>query len=168
MNGIIGGDDKSKKKPFYSNARRHYNKPSGSFSMNRWQKRVPRNLLIAVGLVVFIIYIVFIKRSNSQQPIKLRNQPIYSTHDNTCTAKLCNPANKCSTWKPNKKYSWTDLSSASIFRDLHSVRLSPGCELNVKVDEDEWIVIPEGYSECRESGYGFNCRNLIDIDFKGK
>lgn len=166
MNGILGGDDKSKKKPFYNNARRHYNSNKSS-AINQWQKRVPRKALFIAGFIIFFIYIISSRTNKSKQPIKLKDQPVYSPHEDTCTAELCNPANKCSTWKPNQKYSWVDLSNAGVFRDLYSVRLTEGCELNVKVDEDEWLVIPEGYTECIESGYGFKCRNLIDIDFKG-
>lgn len=163
MNGLLGDNDKIKKRPFYSNARRHYNKSSPAFTI---KNRVPRNALLIVGLIVFFLYIFSSKGANSKA-LKLKDQPFYSPHEDTCIAELCNPANKCSTWKPNRKYKWVDLSNAGVFRDLYSAQLSPGCELNVKVDENEWIVIPEGHTICTESGYGFKCRNLIDIDFKG-
>jgi hypothetical protein len=167
MNGILGGDnDKIKKKPFYHNARRHYNSKAPSTSI-ALKNRVPRSVLVIIAFVVFVIYIVSSSRNGSKKPVQLRDQPVYSPQEDTCTAELCNPANKCSTWRPNKKYTWEDLSNAGVFRDLYSVRVTPGCELNVKVDEDEWLVIPEGHTECIESGYGYKCRNLIGVDFRG-
>ncbi|KAI8975523.1 glycosyl-transferase for dystroglycan-domain-containing protein [Mycotypha africana] len=64
---------------------------------------------------------------------QLSDQPIYTRHEGTCSAILCNPVNKCSTWKPNKTYDWSQLSKAGVFRDLAKIQLSPGCELKIKV-----------------------------------
>ncbi|KAF1799410.1 glycosyltransferase family 49 protein [Mucor lusitanicus] len=179
MDSLLGGrsfgradDDDDKKKRYFSNARRHY-KPTRSSSTphNLWQKRLlsPTKgifTLIAIFFFVFLLYPGSSDRKNNR--IALKNQPLYRKHESTCTATLCNPSNRCSTWKPNQKYAWSDLSKAGVFRDLSTIQLSEGCRLRVKVegrvDDGEWLTIPEGQTQCTESGYGVKCRNFVEMD----
>jgi hypothetical protein len=79
--------------------------------------------------------------------------------------------NKCSTWLPNKAYSWSEFSQAGVFRDLSTIQVETGCELRIKVegrvDGGEWLNIKNGLTECTDTGYGTHCRNFVDLELKG-
>jgi hypothetical protein len=172
LSGKSGGrldlDNDKNKKRLYNNTRRHYKSMSSS---NVWHKRISLLAKIISCLAVMAIFLYTFSSSNEQQQVKiqLRDQPVYKKHDKSCFAKLCNPSNKCSTWLPNKRYSWSDLSQAGVFRDLSTIEVSTGCELKIKVDgeEVEWLTIPQGVTECTETGYGAKCRNFVDLELKG-
>jgi hypothetical protein len=182
MDTLLGGrsygrldDDDDKKKRYFSNARQHY-KPSksSSSSNNIWQKRFlsPTKGIFSLIALLFFIFLLYPSSSNrNNNKISLKNQPIYQKHESTCNVVLCNPSNRCSTWKPNQKYTWSDLSKAGVFRDLSTIQLSEGCRLKVKVegrvDDGEWLTIPEGQTQCTESGYGVKCRNFVELDLRG-
>ncbi|KAI8983692.1 glycosyl-transferase for dystroglycan-domain-containing protein [Pilobolus umbonatus] len=133
-----------------------------------------RYLFSIQAVVIFITLFALVYLASPTQKTertgRLRDQPGYKKHSNTCSVTLCNPSNKCSTWLPGRRYTWDDLSQANVFRDLSSIEVQPGCELVVKVEEvidnGEWIHIPVGRTECKEQGYGVRCRNLIDIELK--
>ncbi len=174
-------DADDKKKYLYNNSKRHFkslrSSPS-SFSSSIPQLRKRRSLLSVKGIVSIIIVVVIIfflyqltHKQHNTQHITLKDQPIYKKHKGTCSAVLCNPTNKCSTWKPNHQYNWTDLSKAGLFRDLSTIQLDLGCVLKIKIeegiDEGKWVTIPEGFTKCTELGYGINCRNFVQMDLQG-
>lgn len=169
---VDSDNDKNKKRP-YNNTRRHY-KPFQSISSSSapWHKRLslPAKVILFFIVIAVLLYSFF---SSSQQEkegkVQLRDQPAYKKHETSCLAKLCNPSNKCSSWLPNKRYSWSDLSQAGVFRDLSTIEVSTGCELKIKVDgeEEEWLTISQGVTECTEAGYGTKCRNFVEMDLKG-
>lgn len=184
MDRILGGsnasssgersfDNDKNKKPLYKNARRHY-KPFQSIpTANAWQRRLlsPTKGLFSLIALAFTVFILFSFSRHSGKPDrKLRDQPIYVKHDSTCSVTLCNPTNKCSTWLPNKSYKWSDLSQAGVFRDLSTIQVGKGCDLHIKiegrVDEGEWLTIPEGFTECIDNGYGTKCRNFVEMELK--
>lgn len=182
MDTLLGGrsygrldDDDDKKKRYFSNARRHYRPSKSSSSSNIiWQKRFlsPTKGIFSLIALLFFIFLLYPSSSNrNNNKISLKNQPIYQKHESTCNVVLCNPSNRCSTWKPNQKYTWSDLSKAGVFRDLSTIQLSEGCRLKVKVegrvDDGEWLTIPEGQTQCTESGYGVKCRNFVELDLRG-
>ncbi|KAI9475902.1 MAG: glycosyl-transferase for dystroglycan-domain-containing protein [Benjaminiella poitrasii] len=120
-------------------------------------------------LFVFLLY-QFTHHQPKIREKTLKDQPSYTRHKGSCSAVLCNPTNKCSTWTPNHPYDWSDLSKAGLFRDLSTIQLDPGCELKVKIeekiDEGEWLTISEGFTKCTDSGYGTNCRNFVEMELK--
>lgn len=164
--------DNDKNKPFYSNSRRHYKRFS-SPPTNAWQRRLlsPAKGIITLMAIVFLFFMLFPSGQTKKSRIQLREQPTYEKHASSCSVELCNPLNKCSTWLPNQRYSWSDLSKAGVFRDLSTIKVSTGCELRIKVegrvDGGEWLTIPNGWTECTETGYGTKCRNFVELDLKG-
>jgi hypothetical protein len=175
----FGGNDK--KKPFYNSKRHHYkpfhatSTPYASGSV--WPKRLlsPTKAIITLITITFFIFFLSPKEpasSRNRERVTLKDQPLYQKHESTCSAALCNPANKCSTWKPNQDYSWSELSQAGVFRDLSTIQLTAGCQLRIKVegrvDNGEWLSIPVGTTNCNETGYGTRCRNFVEMDLKSK
>ncbi|KAI7889939.1 glycosyl-transferase for dystroglycan-domain-containing protein [Mucor mucedo] len=166
--------DNDKNKPFYNNSRRHYKRFSSSPPTNAWQRRLlsPAKGIIPLIAIVFLFFMLFPSGGSSKKSnrIQLREQPTYEKHASSCSVELCNPLNKCSTWLPNQRYNWSDLSKAGVFRDLSTINVSTGCDLRIKVegrvDGGEWLTIPNGLTECTETGYGTKCRNFVELDLK--
>lgn len=164
--------DNDKNKPFYSNTRRHYkpfqSSPSAAFRRSGFSPG--KGILALVAIVLF--YFLLFPSTEPKKIIRLKDQPTYTKHETTCSVVLCNPLNKCSTWLPNKTYTWSQLSEAGIFRDLSTIQVGVGCELRIRVegrvDGGEWLRIPNGMTECTETGYGTHCRNFVELDLKGK
>ncbi|KAG2230082.1 glycosyl-transferase for dystroglycan-domain-containing protein [Thamnidium elegans] len=162
--------DNDKNKPFYNNTRRHY-KPFQSSSAIAWRRSVlsPAKGVFAL-IVIVLFYLLLFPSPEVKTSIRLKDQPTYTKHDTTCSVKLCNPLNKCSTWLPNKVYSWSEFSQAGVFRDLSTIQVETGCELRIKVDGrvdgGEWLNINGGLTECTETGYGTHCRNFVDLELK--
>jgi hypothetical protein len=160
------------KRKFNNNRRQNYlqQQQRAILSLSPKEKRQALGALF----VTFIIFLLFILKrtdqsANSQK--KLRDQLSYISHNRTCTATLCNPLNRCSTWSANQIYDWSTLSQAGLFRDLATAQVSLGCELRIKVEDrvrgGEWLSLYDGFTECSDSGYGRKCRNLVEIDLKG-
>lgn len=165
--------DNDKNKPFYNNSRRHYKPFASSPPTNAWQRRLlsPAKGVFTIIAIVFLFFLLFPSGHQKKSSIQLRDQPTYKKHDSSCSVVLCNPLNKCSTWSPNKRYNWSELSRAGVFRDLSTIKVSTGCALRIKVegrvDGGEWLTIPNGLTECTETGYGTKCRNFVEMDLKG-
>jgi hypothetical protein len=174
-------DGKGKKKPFFNSTRHHY-KPFHATSTpyntsSVWPKRLlsPTRAIITLITVIFFFFFLYPAKNehlNRQERVTLKDQPLYKRHESACSATLCNPTNKCSTWKPNQEYTWSELSQAGVFRDLSTIQLTAGCQLRIKVegrvDNGEWLSIPTGKTECNETGYGTKCRNFVEMDLKSK
>ena len=161
-------DNDKNKKRVYNN-----NRQKSAFSSKVGHRRIPfsvKCVLLAIGCGVFL-YLSLSSTHQKRSKPQLSNQPVYKKHENSCYATLCNPSNKCSTWLPNTKYTWSDLSQAGIYRDLSTINVSTGCELRIKVEdtmvENEWLTLPQDLTECTDNGYGIKCRNLVDITLKG-
>lgn len=158
-------------KPFNYNSKRHY-KPFQSAS-NSWFRRLTtpaKGILILFAFSILFLFFSFTGQREKAK-IQLRDQPTYKKHGTSCSVRLCNPSNKCSTWIPNKRYSWSDFSQSGVFRDLSKIEVNTGCHLRIKVeggfDESQWLTIPEGLTECTETGYGTNCRNFVEMELTG-
>lgn len=165
--------DNDKNKPFHNNSRRHYKRFSSLPPTNSWQKRLlsPAKGVFTVIAIVFLFFLLFPSGQTKKSSLQLRDQPTYKKHESSCSVELCNPLNKCSTWSPNKRYDWSDLSKAGVFRDLSTIQVNIGCELRIKVegrvDGGEWLTISKGLTECTEAAYGTKCRNFVELDLKG-
>ncbi|KAG1448076.1 hypothetical protein G6F56_009052 [Rhizopus delemar] len=109
-----------------------------------------------------LLYLLFPKTSN-KRPTKLNDQPNYERVE-PCSAILCNPSGKCLTISPNRHYDWSELSQSAIFRDLDSIQVQLGCELNIKVDSETngWQRIPAGKTNCLDT----SCRDLVAVELK--
>ncbi|RCI01839.1 hypothetical protein CU098_007237 [Rhizopus stolonifer] len=157
----------------YNNTRRHYkgsSKPLRPSSTPSSRQCTTRELVLAFILFVLLYFFFFYANNQESRVKKLKQQPTYIKHDTLCSVTLCNPTGKCSNWKPDQHYTWSDLSQARVFRDLATIQLNKGCQLKIKVEksleESEWLIIPEGVTECSDSGYGVLCRNFVEMDLQ--
>ncbi|RCH92324.1 Glycosyltransferase-like 1B, partial [Rhizopus stolonifer] len=121
-----------------------------------------RALQAVLALVTLISFKILFPLSRTKGALK--NQPIYERQAKNCSAVLCNPFKKCSTWFSDQHYDWSELSQAGIFRDLATVQVDLGCELAIKVQGSDWITLSAGITNCLR--YDTQCRDLVELKLK--
>ncbi|KAI9251733.1 hypothetical protein BY458DRAFT_550225 [Sporodiniella umbellata] len=122
----------------------------------RTSLRVGLTLLILIALR-FLFSLFHIKKT-------LNNHPKYSRQARNCSAVLCNPFGKCSTWYSDREYDWPELAQAGIFRDLATAQVGVGCELAIKIQGSNWKSLPSGKTNCLK--HDIRCRDLVELKLK--
>ncbi|KAI8368248.1 glycosyl-transferase for dystroglycan-domain-containing protein [Radiomyces spectabilis] len=161
------------KTPIYTK-RKHYRQ---SFHANHITDRLqlarldraPRIILLLAG-VILVCMLLRSSVSSTASYRQLRDQPTYNTELSLCKARLCNPAQKCSTWTPGH-YTWSELAEQNLYRDVATIDVDVGCDLRIKVqsedprlamDDVEWMTVVNQV-DCLG---GKQCRNLIEMDLR--